>query len=923
MYAQHPPQGKSNQGRWRAIGAFALFALLTSALLVTLATPGIGQEQTQGRRIPRELALAEAQWPLANKDYENTRATTDSPITSENVDTLGLAWSFTPQTAAGNQTGGQNQTPDTGAWSVQVQAQDASGMMVTVPMVTASDMGWLVIHEEENGTFGRIIGYTEIREGTSTDLMVQLQEEPQADALYAMLHYDRGQVGTFEFPGADGPVMMDGEIVMERFAIQGQATGGNQTNETNGQGGNQTGSDQYEEETAGQSAAAQTPFGLFTTNPIVLGNDVYVQDSYANLYVLDRQTGDLQWSKDYNTPILGPYGPAVGYGRVFLQPDQYSVAALDSSNGDQLWRTNISPMNTTGLDIPLTVFDGHVYTSTVPGVGNIFYQPGAYGVLYGLDAQTGRSRWSFSTVQGGRSLWGAPEVNSGGGAWFPPAIDTRTGTTYWAIGNPAPFPGTEEFPSGESFDEALYTDSLLAVSHRTGDLQWYTQVLAHDIWDHDFQCSPILASTSVMGTEQDVIIGAGKMGNVYCFERETGDILWVTPVGEHKNDYLDPITEPTTVLPGVAGGVETCMAYHDGIVYVPVINMETTFDPTGLNFSEPIDFNAGTGELVAIDVKYGHILWEQNLSAINVGAATVVNDVVFTATFDGMIYAFNATTGEELFTYQAPAGINGWPAVAGDTIIWPCGVGGTPSVIALKLGEAQPTQPTEPTAASITITEPQEGATVTGPSVTISVDVTNFELVEMLGEDTVEGQGHIHYFMDVMPPTTPGEPAITEPGTYAATANMSYTWSNVTEGQHTFYALLANNDHTAVQPPVWDSVNVTVGTTTGNQTGNQTGNGTGEPVEVSLTAQNLAFDQSTITVPAGAEVVMTFTNMDTGIPHNFAVYESSAADQSIFVGEIIDSGTTTYRFTAPQEPGTYFFRCDVHPTTMTGSFVVS
>jgi plastocyanin len=93
---------------------------------------------------------------------------------------------------------------------------------------------------------------------------------------------------------------------------------------------------------------------------------------------------------------------------------------------------------------------------------------------------------------------------------------------------------------------------------------------------------------------------------------------------------------------------------------------------------------------------------------------------------------------------------------------------------------------------------------------------------------------------------------------------------------------------------------------------------------VNLTAKNIAFNTSTITVPASANVTVNFDNQDSGIPHNFAVYETSAAQSVIFKGEIITGpAKTTYTFTAPDAPGTYFFRCDVHPTQMTGQFVVS
>ncbi|OGO07453.1 MAG: hypothetical protein A2Y92_02715 [Chloroflexi bacterium RBG_13_57_8] len=91
---------------------------------------------------------------------------------------------------------------------------------------------------------------------------------------------------------------------------------------------------------------------------------------------------------------------------------------------------------------------------------------------------------------------------------------------------------------------------------------------------------------------------------------------------------------------------------------------------------------------------------------------------------------------------------------------------------------------------------------------------------------------------------------------------------------------------------------------------------------IDLVTRNMAFDKTTITVPAGALMTINFDNQDS-VPHNFALYTDSSAATSIFVGQTIGKGSLTYKFTAPSTPGSYFFRCDVHPTSMTGTFVVS
>ena len=68
---------------------------------------------------------------------------------------------------------------------------------------------------------------------------------------------------------------------------------------------------------------------------------------------------------------------------------------------------------------------------------------------------------------------------------------------YFGVGNPAPFPGTTEYPWGSSRPGPnLYTNSLVKLDAKTGKLQWYYQVTPHDIYDWDFQNPPILAKVN-------------------------------------------------------------------------------------------------------------------------------------------------------------------------------------------------------------------------------------------------------------------------------------------------------------------------------------------------------------------------------------------------------------------------------------------
>jgi plastocyanin len=247
-------------------------------------------------------------------------------------------------------------------------------------------------------------------------------------------------------------------------------------------------------------------------------------------------------------------------------------------------------------------------------------------------------------------------------------------------------------------------------------------------------------------------------------------------------------------------------------------------------------------------------------------------------------------------------------------------------VIPLATASVTVTVTGTPGAPSVTITSPTAGSTVTGGTIAVSIATKNFKIVDKQGQASVPGEGHVHYYLDVSPiPSDPAKPAIPADANavWAHISAPSYTFTNVSPGMHTVTVQLANNDHTPAIPLATDSVMVTVAGQ-GTATPTPTATSGGQTVAVALTAQNIAFDKSTITVPAGSNVVMTFNNQDTGVPHNFALYTDSTAKTRIFAGGFVTGpATVTYTFTAPAQPGTYFFRCDVHPTVMTGSFVVT
>jgi outer membrane protein assembly factor BamB len=431
-------------------------------------------------------------------------------------------------------------------------------------------------------------------------------------------------------------------------------------------------------------------FGSYASTPVIDKGVIYSQDLASNVQALNLETGEILWTASFEDPSYGPNGIVVADGRVY-GGTATEAFALDQKNGQEIWSIPLTRNKHEGVNMAPGYSEGMVFVSTVPVNAAESYEGGGAGVLWALDAKTGKKRWHFDTVP--TSLWGDPGVNSGGGLWYPPAFDGKGGM-YFGVGNPAPFPGTGKDPYGSSRPGPnLYTNSLVKLDTKSGKLDWYHQVTPHDIYDWDFQGPPILMKAK----GKEIVVAAGKSGIVLAADPKSGKILWEAAVGRHNGHDDDgllamrgeesKIGVPTNVYPGTLGGVIAPMSTDGKLIFVPVVNNPLALISGG-ELQEP---GPSTGEVVALDAATGKPQWKEELASPAFGATTAVNDLVFTTTYEGSVSAFDAQSGQVVWREKLPAGTNSGVMVNGNTLIAPAGVaaaaGQRAQIVAYRVSE--------------------------------------------------------------------------------------------------------------------------------------------------------------------------------------------------------------------------------------------
>jgi PQQ-dependent dehydrogenase (methanol/ethanol family) len=353
-------------------------------------------------------------------------------------------------------------------------------------------------------------------------------------------------------------------------------------------------------------------FGLETT-PLAADGVLYVTGP-NQVYALDALTGEALWN--YSRPAgiglvgdasLGTNrGVAILRDKVFFVTDNAHLLALDRATGTLQWETTMAtdehqPYG--GTVAPLIVND-----TVVAGVAGADH--GIRGFVAAYKPDTGALVWRHWTVprQGepGIETWQGKEPVAGGGStWLTGSYDPSSDTLYWPTGNP--------WPDGDDRDrpgDNLFTNCVLALNGKTGELKWHYQFTPHDLKDRDATEPNVLVDRIYKGQPSKLLLHADRNGFFYVLDRTDGKVLlakpflrrvdWASSIG---SDGRPVVTDPRGCPSDAANWDSTAYSPQTGLYYFMALE-ECTGRPTGY------PDQTGRRFLRAVDIETGEIAWE-------------------------------------------------------------------------------------------------------------------------------------------------------------------------------------------------------------------------------------------------------------------------------------------------------------------------
>ena len=436
------------------------------------------------------------------------------------------------------------------------------------------------------------------------------------------------------------------------------------------------------------------------TTPIVVNGVMYVTTSFDHVYALNAKTGEEYW---HYTHAMGPIttyccgpnnrGVAVYDDKVYLATLDSKLVALDAKTGSIVWQTQIAdPTLGYSETMAPTAVNGKILIGTNGG------EYGIRGFVRAYDAKTGKLIWNFdTTAEKSVGVWathdatghdmhrdieaekaqlaktGDPYKTVGGGVWQNPAVDLKLNRIFFVVGNPSP-----DLDGAIRPGDNLYTESLVSVDLDTGKYACHFQFIPHDVWDLDAVSPTVLVDAKDKdGNVVPAVIHGNKIGNVFVNSRKDCSLIrFSQPMVSQEGMWTLPTAEGARMLPGANGGVEwSPMAVNPelGLTYAVNLHQPMTYQVQSSPYPggklwlggafKVIATEESFGNVTAVDYNTGKIAWQKKTPLPMMGGAlTTAGGLMFTGEGDGWFRAYDAKSGDVLWSFFAGAGVNAPPA---------------------------------------------------------------------------------------------------------------------------------------------------------------------------------------------------------------------------------------------------------------------
>lgn len=91
--------------------------------------------------------------------------------------------------------------------------------LLQVASVYAINPGWLLIHSDDDGAVGDLLGFTAVKTGLNENLIAPIQWREATPTLHAILYEDRDRSDQLDYPEGDLPVIVNGQPVLTNFKV--------------------------------------------------------------------------------------------------------------------------------------------------------------------------------------------------------------------------------------------------------------------------------------------------------------------------------------------------------------------------------------------------------------------------------------------------------------------------------------------------------------------------------------------------------------------------------------------------------------------------------------------------------------------------------------------------------------------------------